>query len=126
MRMTFVLLAAIAALGSCGDSSHPWRRPGPRDSESELTRPTNDTTELTSASNTGRSPCPMLNSLANHGFIHRNGLNISIDELVNGLDEALNLSPDSSRPVAQLAATTSTTGNPNTMNLADLDKHGGI
>lgn len=67
----------------------------------------------------------MLNSLANHGFLARNGLNISIDEIVDGLDEALNLSPNSSLPVAQLAATTSTTGNPNTLNLDDLDKHGG-
>ncbi len=67
----------------------------------------------------------MLNTLANHGFLPRSGLNVSIDDLVKGLDEALNLSPNSSLPVAQLAVTTSTTGNPNTMNLDDLDKHGG-
>ncbi len=67
----------------------------------------------------------MLNAIENHGFIHRSGLNISIDELVDALDDALNLAPDSSLPVAQLAATTSTTGNPNTMNLDDLNKHGG-
>jgi hypothetical protein len=67
----------------------------------------------------------MLNSLANHGFLPRNGLNVSINQLVDGLDEALNLSPDSSRPVAELAVTTSTTGNPSTLNLDDLNKHGG-
>jgi len=67
----------------------------------------------------------MLNSLANHGFLPRSGLNVSIDDLVNGLQQAINLAPDSSRPPAQLAATTSTTGNPNTMNLDDLNKHGG-
>ncbi|KAK5655074.1 hypothetical protein OQA88_5973 [Cercophora sp. LCS_1] len=68
----------------------------------------------------------MLNSLANHGFLPRNGRDVSIDGLVNGIDEALNLSPNSSRPVAELAATTSTTGNPNTFHLSDLNKHGVI
>ncbi len=67
----------------------------------------------------------MLNSLANHGFIAHTGLNISIDDLVDGIDLALNLAPNSSLPVAQLAVTTSTTGNPSTLNLDDLDKHGG-
>lgn len=67
----------------------------------------------------------MINSLANHGFLPRNGLNISADDLVNAFHEALNLSPDVSLPVAKLAVTTSTTGNPNTLNLDDLDEHGG-
>ncbi len=67
----------------------------------------------------------MLNALANHNFLPHSGLNVSIDDIVDGLDKALNLSPNSSLPVAQLAVTTSTTGNPNTLNLDDLDKHGG-
>lgn len=67
----------------------------------------------------------MLNSLANHGFLPRSGRNVSIDQVVNGIDEALNLSPLSSRPVVELAATTSTTGNPSTFNLDDLNTHGG-
>lgn len=68
----------------------------------------------------------MLNSLANHGYINRNGRDISISQLVQGLDEGLNLSPNSSQPVAELAVTTSTTGNPNTLHLDDLNKHGVI
>ena len=64
----------------------------------------------------------MLNSLANHGWLKRSGLNLSIDDLVNGLDAAINLSPASSRPVAELAVTT---GNGVTLNLDDLNKHGG-
>jgi hypothetical protein len=67
----------------------------------------------------------MLNSLANHGFLHHSGLNISVEDLVDAFDHALNLSPDSTLPVAQLAVTTSTTGNSNTLNLDDLDTHGG-
>ena len=31
-----------------------------------------------------RSPCPGLNSLANHGWIHRNGKNLTIPHLVDG------------------------------------------
>lgn len=65
----------------------------------------------------------MLNSLANHGWLKRSGMNISVDDLVNGLDAAINLSPDSSRPVAELAITTGTNGV--TINLDDLNKHGG-
>jgi len=67
----------------------------------------------------------MLNSLANHGYLPRNGKNVSIDQLVSGIDEALNLDPVSSRPVAELAVTTSTTGNPSTLHLSDLNTHGG-
>ncbi len=56
----------------------------------------------------GRSPCPMLNSLANHGWLARSGLNISVTDIVNALEAALNMEPDSSRPIVMLAATTST------------------
>lgn len=73
---------------------------------------------------TGRGPCPMLNALANHGFFPRNGKNISIEQMIAGIDQALNLDPASSRPVVELAATTSTTGNPKTVNLADMAAHG--
>ena len=67
----------------------------------------------------------MLNSLANHGFIPRSGCGVTIDQVVNGIDEAVNLSPLSSRPVVELAATTSTTGDASTFNLDDLNAHGG-
>ncbi|KAK4448771.1 Chloroperoxidase [Podospora aff. communis PSN243] len=101
-----ITISALLAVGSCGDGDgHEFRRPGPRDV---------------------RGPCPMLNSLANHGWIPRSGKNVSIDQIVNGIDGALNLDPASSRPVAEFAATTSTTGNPNTLNLNDLSTHGVI
>ncbi|KAK4214955.1 chloroperoxidase-like protein [Rhypophila decipiens] len=102
---------SIAALSSGvvnafpGASDHHHQKPGPGDY---------------------RSPCPMLNTLANHNYIPRSGRNISIDQIVNGIDEALNLEPAGIRPVAELASTTSTTGIPGTMNLNDLAKHGVI
>ncbi|KAK3346988.1 Chloroperoxidase [Lasiosphaeria hispida] len=107
MRLdTTLVLSALLATVSC----HP-------SSSAEFSKP---------SSKDRRSPCPMLNSLANHNWIPRNGRNISVDQLVTALDLALNLSPASSRPVAELAATTSTTGNANTLNLDDLNKHGVI
>jgi len=72
-----------------------------------------------------RSPCPLLNTLANHGFMARSGLNISVDEMVQAMDVALNLDPFLTQPIAELGATTSTTGTNGTMNLADLNQHRG-
>ncbi|KAG9856300.1 Cloroperoxidase, partial [Aureobasidium melanogenum] len=37
-----------------------------------------------------RGPCPMMNTLANHGFIPRNGDNITKENAIRGLREALN------------------------------------
>ncbi|KAF2035648.1 Cloroperoxidase, partial [Setomelanomma holmii] len=41
-----------------------------------------------------RSPCPGLNALANHGFIHHDGRNLTIPHLIKGLSEGLNIGPD--------------------------------
>lgn len=59
----------------------------------------------------------MLNSLANHGFLHCNSRDISVEDLVDAFENAPSLSPYSTLPVAQLCVTTSTTGNQNTLNL---------
>ncbi|KEQ74214.1 Cloroperoxidase [Aureobasidium namibiae CBS 147.97] len=37
-----------------------------------------------------RGPCPMMNTLANHNYIPRNGGNITKDNAIRGLGEALN------------------------------------
>lgn len=41
-----------------------------------------------------RSPCPGLNSLANHGFIPRNGKNMRIPGLVSGGKAGMNMGAD--------------------------------
>ncbi|KAL4757283.1 peroxidase family protein [Aspergillus foveolatus] len=41
-----------------------------------------------------RSPCPMLNTLANHGYIHRDGRNITREGLANGLIDSINFSQE--------------------------------
>jgi len=41
-----------------------------------------------------RSPCPGLNTLANHGYLPRNGMNFTIDQLMDGALQAFNLNWD--------------------------------
>lgn len=73
-----------------------------------------------------RSPCPLLNSLANHGYLPHTGANISVPVLLDALDTALNLA-DSARSFFQLqgnkALTASSTGNASTFHLTDLNTH---
>ncbi|TIC99434.1 putative sterigmatocystin biosynthesis peroxidase stcC [Colletotrichum higginsianum] len=73
-----------------------------------------------------RSPCPMVNSLANHGYLPRTGLNISLADLIVGFTAAVNLDPAATTLVGQKALLTSTTGNNATFNLDDLNTHGVI
>lgn len=40
-----------------------------------------------------RGPCPMMNTLANHGYINHDGRNITAEGLVNGLVNGLNFDP---------------------------------
>jgi len=65
----------------------------------------------------------MLNTLANHGFLPRNGVNVSLDDLIVGLGESINLAAAATETPGEIALTTSTTGNASTFNLDDLDKH---
>ncbi|KAM0230521.1 hypothetical protein ACHAP5_011357 [Fusarium lateritium] len=73
------------------------------------------------ASSDRRSPCPMVNSLANHGYLPRNGLNISLDDLIVAFADAVNLDPAATTLVGNKALTT---GNNVTFDLDDLKKHG--
>jgi len=43
-----------------------------------------------------RSPCPVINALANHGYLPRDGRNITGDHLNKTLQEVLGLAPDMS------------------------------
>ncbi|WYZ38099.1 hypothetical protein EsH8_III_000013 [Colletotrichum jinshuiense] len=71
-----------------------------------------------------RSPCPMVNTLANHGYLPRSGLNVSLADLIAGFTAAVNLDPAATTLVGQKALLTSTTGNNATFNLDDLNTHG--
>lgn len=41
-----------------------------------------------------RSPCPGLNALANHGFLHHDGRNMTLPHLLEGLAAGLNMGAD--------------------------------
>ncbi|WOO85409.1 Aromatic peroxygenase [Vanrija pseudolonga] len=64
--------ANFIGLGVGEDEAHPWIAPGPNDK---------------------RGPCPGLNTIANHGYIPRNGI-VNPIELVVGTFQGLHLSPD--------------------------------
>ncbi|KAL2071271.1 hypothetical protein VTL71DRAFT_12506 [Oculimacula yallundae] len=73
-----------------------------------------------------RGPCPMVNTLANHGFLPHNGLNISLADLLVAFEKGVNLAPAATTLVGKKGLLASTTGNNNTFNIDDLNKHGVI
>ncbi|CAG8672295.1 25998_t:CDS:2 [Dentiscutata erythropus] len=83
-------------------SAHEWQAAGPDDK---------------------RSPCPALNSLANHGYLPRSGENITKSQLIKALKEGLN----ASTAVAYYLTYTSLHGIgklcAKTFNLDDLNQH---
>ncbi|KAJ7611916.1 Chloroperoxidase [Mycena polygramma] len=70
------------------DADHPFIPPGPNDM---------------------RGPCPAMNTLANHGYISRNGIT-NFEEIIRGTAEAFNLDRDMSSGMAALNILTR--GNP--------------
>ncbi|KAJ6582238.1 Cloroperoxidase [Mycena capillaripes] len=48
-----------------------------------------------------RSPCPGLNTLANHGYLPRTGKNITIPMILNAASDALNVNADTILPFAK-------------------------
>lgn len=75
---------------------------------------------------TGRSPCPGINVLANHGYLPRSGKNIDLPTLQNAVADAYNYAPNTFDDIfAEVQSLMlSTTGNISTFNLADVAKHG--
>ncbi|KAL8359447.1 hypothetical protein RB601_007836 [Gaeumannomyces tritici] len=84
---------------SIRDDDHSWKAPGPNDR---------------------RGPCPMVNTLANHGYLPRDGRKINLVNLIKGLDAGVNLDAAATTLVGAVALTT---GNLLWFNLDDLNKH---
>ncbi|GKT42751.1 putative sterigmatocystin biosynthesis peroxidase stcC [Colletotrichum spaethianum] len=104
MRASAVIAATagMAANVNAAGAPHPWMAPD---------------------GSAVRGPCPMLNSLANHGYLARDGKEISMQNLIDGLGSALHFNESLVRTLGTPAFATSTTGNPNTFNLDDIAKH---
>ncbi|KAI4192843.1 MAG: hypothetical protein LQ346_004143 [Caloplaca aetnensis] len=73
----------------------------------------------------GRSPCPGINALASHGYLPRNGLNISMEQFITGITEGLNFETNFTIFAVGVYQNFTTTGYNNTLNLDDLDHHAG-
>lgn len=132
MKFTYFLEICLLSLAAYGSQlplkGHEWHPPVPGDSESspslQWISPLRDWLTLP----TGRSPCPGLNVMANHGFLPRSGKDIDLTAVRNGVSQAYNFAPttfDSAFEQA-IAFKLSTTGNASTFNLEDLKKHDAI
>ncbi|KAJ1556143.1 hypothetical protein HK405_006324 [Cladochytrium tenue] len=64
LSAVFVALLALASLGLAA-AREPWSAPKKTDS---------------------RSPCPMLNAMANHGYINKTGVNIALGDVIRVLE----------------------------------------
>lgn len=74
--------------------------------------------------NSIRGPCPGLNILANHGYIPRNGRNISATAAIEAQMAAFNFDQASAASPIAGALSVSTTGHADTFNLDDLARPG--
>ncbi|KAF7340859.1 hypothetical protein MSAN_02115400 [Mycena sanguinolenta] len=103
--LKFSLFLAIAAITKCSDAGsgldyHQWISP--------------TATDL-------RSPCPGLNTLANHGYLPRNGMNISIPMILKAAVDGFNVGPDAILQAAKFGLLS--TNDPTTLNLDALKLH---
>ncbi|KAI0427787.1 Cloroperoxidase [Xylaria sp. FL1042] len=70
-----------------------------------------------------RGPCPMLNTLANHGYLPHNGKEISKAIAIEALNTAINWDVSVVSPLYDFAQPTNPDPNATTINLNDLTTH---
>jgi Peroxidase, family 2 len=73
-----------------------------------------------------RSPCPMLNALANHHILPYDGKGITKEMAVQALSKAINLDPSIGKVFASVATTTNPDHHANFFDLSHVCKHGVI
>ncbi|KAI1379540.1 Chloroperoxidase [Hypoxylon crocopeplum] len=97
----FILFASMAFTSASGNPYGNWKAAGPGDL---------------------RAPCPMLNTLANHGFLPHDGKDITEEDTIKGL-AALNIDEELSKLMHKFAVTTNPTPNATTYSLHNLGRH---
>ncbi|KAI9695640.1 MAG: hypothetical protein M1820_008487 [Bogoriella megaspora] len=98
-----VILSPVLALPSWHVSQpSSWAPPGPDDV---------------------RAPCPMLNTLANHGFLPHSGKDISETNTIDALGNALNINQTLAEFLFSKAVTTNPKPNATTFDLDNLSRH---
>lgn len=111
----------LATLAICDPKGHTWQHPLPTDRKADHPNTFVDNRQLTIS--LGRSPCPAINALANHGYLPRRGLNISLEQFITGAKEGLNFDKEFTMGAVGAYQPFTTTGYNNTLNLNDLDHH---
>ena len=119
-KIGFFLL--FATLVICDPEGHPWQHPLSTDRKAEVSHMLFDDRQLIMSLD--RSPCPGINALANHGYLPRNGLNISLEQFITGIMDGLNFEPNFTITAVDVYQNFTTTGYNNTLNLNDLGHHG--
>lgn len=140
MRLTTLTIATIATttasaqlldIGSLLSSLAPasgndprftdFQAPGPNDG----TSPTHTPRQIPSTYTFPpvRSPCPGLNALANHNFIHRSGRNMTIPHLLKGLAAGMNMGADFTTVVGGAGLLASADPASGAFDLNDLNQH---
>jgi hypothetical protein len=104
MATTFIttLFFTIITAAAPAPAGHAFQAPGPLDV---------------------RSPCPGLNSLANHGFINRNGSYLTIPQLIAGGKAGLNMGADFMTAIGGAGLLSHPNPSEAYFDLNDLDEH---
>ncbi|KAI1099048.1 Cloroperoxidase [Jackrogersella minutella] len=97
-----VISSAIPSAPPSAPEGHPWIPAGPNDF---------------------RGPCPMLNTLANHGFLPRDGKNITQDITIDALGSALNFNQSLAELMFEMALIANPTPNATFFTLDQLNVH---
>ncbi|OTB03269.1 hypothetical protein M426DRAFT_263535 [Hypoxylon sp. CI-4A] len=92
----------VLAEGSETREGHAWMAPGPNDF---------------------RGPCPMLNTLANHGFLPHDGDSLTKEVTINALTAALNFDSTLGTALFQIGIVANPEPNATSFNLDQLNVH---
>ena len=111
----------LAPLAICDPEGHHWQPHLSTDRKIEASHILSNDGQLIIS--LGRSPCPGINALANHGYLPRNGLNVSLEQFIIGIREGLNFDAEFTTDAVAVYQKFTTTGYNNTLNLNDLDHH---
>ncbi|KAI0379379.1 Cloroperoxidase [Hypomontagnella monticulosa] len=98
----FPLAIGVALVAAKGQCANPWKAPGPNDF---------------------RGPCPMLNTLANHGFLPHNGRNITKETTIHAMGSALNFNESLASLMFQMAVIANPEPNATFFTLDQLNVH---
>ncbi|KAH8762425.1 Chloroperoxidase [Hyaloscypha finlandica] len=71
-----------------------------------------------------RSPCPVLNSLANHGILPRDGKGVTKEMAVKAMTSAINLDVEIAKIFASVALTTNPNAHAHSFDLDHVSRHG--